>query len=259
MENNHLLGNDVDLLYGLALDLSENEVGALMTQRSVEAKRKAHQYMRMATTPNVTSKGSRAQMENKLLLLPSQLRHALKSGKAQISDATYYTTKSIVNQNGKIDMFLPSDDKREGFSNVNKAELETNRYFLLESIRLTASQIITFTTPGSYAPYDYVGDADYDTANIPTYILNGEWAFIVGSRTLFANQSTRVFAQTYMGVQAIQKGQFHLDNPKLVPPNVRIKFELSPCVSGTYTPTTYTTTQRHYIRVELMGSEILSF
>ncbi len=76
-------------------------------------------------TRDLTSKG---QFELRRQQLPPEIQKALKDARMQTVDAAIYTIKSIKDRSD-IDLMEASDDKKTGRTNLNRAQLDSGKYF----------------------------------------------------------------------------------------------------------------------------------
>ena len=83
-------------------------------------------------TKSLTSKG---QFELRRQQLPADVQKALKDARMQTVDAAIYTVKSIKDKSD-IDLMEASDDKKAGRTNLNRAQLDSGKYFLLTDVVL---------------------------------------------------------------------------------------------------------------------------
>jgi hypothetical protein len=106
---------------------------------------------------------------------------------------------------------LNADTKLSGITNVNSRKLEENNFFLLTSIIL---QTGTFTD----RPYDAV-------FGLPCReVLNGEFSLKNGDKVLVQPSSARIFDTSTRN--DVIRGEWKLDNPKFIAPQVEIIPEL---------------------------------
>jgi hypothetical protein len=106
---------------------------------------------------------------------------------------------------------LNADTKLAGITNVNSRKLEENNFFLLTAIILQ-------TGAYSSAPHDAVFD-------IPCReVLNGEFSLKNGDKVLIQPSSARVFDTSTRNT--VIPGEWKLDNPKFIAPQVEIIPEL---------------------------------
>ena len=143
-------------------------------------------------------------------MLPDHIRTAIAGGAIKIVNNAFYRIFDFsgLKQN---DLMLNADTKLSGVTNVNSRKLEENNFFLLTSIIL---QTGTFT------------DKPFDAAfGIPCReVLNGEFSLKNGDKVLVQPSSARIFDTTTRN--DLVRGEWRLDNPKFIAPQVEIIPEL---------------------------------
>jgi len=143
-------------------------------------------------------------------MLPDHIRRAIASNSIKIVNNAFYRIFDFsgLKQN---DLMLNADTKLSGVTNVNSRKLEENNFFLLTSIIL---QTGTFT------------DKPWDAAfGIPCReVLNGEFSLKNGDKVLIQPSSARIFDTSTLNT--LIRGEWHLDNPKFIAPQVEIIPEL---------------------------------
>jgi len=143
-------------------------------------------------------------------MLPEHIRKAIAGNAIKIVNNAFYRIFDFsgLKQN---DLMLNADTKLSGVTNVNSRKLEENNFFLLTSIVL---QTGTFTDK----PFDA-------TFGIPCReVLNGEFSLKNGDKVLVQPSSARAF-DTSTRNNAV-RGEWRLDNPKFIAPQVEIIPEL---------------------------------
>jgi hypothetical protein len=143
-------------------------------------------------------------------MLPEHIRKAIASNAIKIVNNAFYRIFdfSLLKQN---DLMLNADTKLSGVTNVNSRKLEENNFFLLTSIILQTGK---FT--------DKPHDAAFD---VPCReVLNGEFSLKNGDKVLIQPSSARRF-DTSTRNNAV-RGEWKLDNPKFIAPQVEIIPEL---------------------------------
>ena len=143
-------------------------------------------------------------------MLPEHIRRAIAGNAIKIVNNAFYRIFDFsgLKQN---DLMLNADTKLSGVTNVNSRKLEENNFFLLTSIIL---QTGTFTEK----PFDA-------TFGIPCReVLNGEFSLKNGDKVLVQPSSARVFDTSTLN--NVLRGEWRLDNPKFIAPQVEIIPEL---------------------------------
>jgi len=143
-------------------------------------------------------------------MLPEHIRKAIAGNAIKIVNNAFYRIFDFsgLKQN---DLMLNADTKLSGVTNVNSRKLEENNFFLLTSIIL---QTGTFTDK----PFDA-------TFGIPCReVLNGEFSLKNGDKVLVQPSSARAFDTSTQN--NVIRGEWRLDNPKFIAPQVEIIPEL---------------------------------
>ena len=143
-------------------------------------------------------------------MLPEHIRRAIAGNSIKIVNNAFYRIFDFsgLKQN---DLMLNADTKLSGVTNVNSRKLEENNFFLLTSIIL---QTGTFTDK----PFDA-------TFGIPCReVLNGEFSLKNGDKVLVQPSSARAFDTS--SLNNVIRGEWRLDNPKFIAPQVEIIPEL---------------------------------
>ncbi len=164
-------------------------------------------------TRNLTSKG---QFELRRQQLPPEIQKALKDARMQTVDAAIYTVKSIKDKSD-IDLMEASDDKKSGRTNLNRAQLDSGKYFLLTDIVLEYAH---------GASEDDVDPADFAFGQfaLPPQILNGTFEMTLGTKVIMPEISCAVFDDTDT---TKRKFQYKLANPKWLKPSMDITPKLN--------------------------------
>jgi hypothetical protein len=143
-------------------------------------------------------------------MLPEHIRRAIAANAIKIVNNAFYKVFDFsgLKQN---DLMLNADTKLAGVTNVNSRKLEENNFFLLTAIILQTGK---FT--------DKPHDAEFD---IPCReVLNGEFSLKNGDKILVQPSSARVFDTSTRN--NVIRGEWRLDNPKFIAPQVEIIPEL---------------------------------
>jgi hypothetical protein len=159
----------------------------------------------------ITGKGSRAEFEKRLNLLPQDIQKGLASQTLQAVDTAYYVVKSVAGSK-VIKMFKDDDNKVVGTANISSGKLEKGNYFLLHAIQLLG---------GAAEPGEDVGSVNFNM--IPDYVRNGEFEFKANGTVLIPNTSCEVFNTE--GKDTF-KGLLILDNPKIIRDQQGIEFNI---------------------------------
>jgi hypothetical protein len=171
-------------------------------------------------TKNLTSKG---QFELRRQQLPLDIQKALKDARMQTVDAAIYTVKSIKDKSD-IDLMEASDDKKTGRTNLNRAQLDSGKYFLLTDIVL------------EYAHGASEDDSDpslfaFGQFAFPPQITNGTFEMTLGTKVIVPEISCAIFDDSDT---TKRKFQYKLANPKWLKPSMDItpKLNMPKAISG---------------------------
>jgi len=164
-------------------------------------------------TRNLTSKG---QFELRRQQLPPEIQKALKDARMQTVDAAIYTVKSIKDKSD-IDLMEASDDKKSGRTNLNRAQLDSGKYFLLTDV------VLEYAHGASEEDID-PADFAFGQFALPPQILNGTFEMTLGTKVIMPEISCAVFDDTDT---TKRKFQYKLANPKWLKPSMDITPKLN--------------------------------
>jgi len=164
-------------------------------------------------TKNLTSKG---QFELRRQQLPAEIQKALKDARMQTVDAAIYTVKSIKDKSD-IDLMEASDDKKSGRTNLNRAQLDSGKYFLLTDV------VLEYAHGASEEDID-PADFAFGQFALPPQILNGTFEMTLGTKVIMPEISCAVFDDTDT---TKRKFQYKLANPKWLKPSMDITPKLN--------------------------------
>ncbi len=171
-------------------------------------------------TESLTSKG---QFELRRGQLPKDIQKALREARMQTVDIGIYAIKSIANKSD-IDLMEASDDKKAGRTNLNRAQLDSNKYFLLTAIVLEYAH-------GSSEEDNDPADFAFGQFALPPAIINGTFEMTLGTKVILPEISCGMFDDTNTNKR---KFLLKLDNPKWLKPSMDItpKLSMPKAVSG---------------------------
>ena len=171
-------------------------------------------------TKDLTSKG---QFELRRQQLPAEIQKALKDARMQTVDAAIYTVKSIKDKSD-IDLMEASDDKKAGVTNLNRAQLDSGKYFLLTDV------VLEYAHGSSEDDSDPSGFA-FGQFVLPPAIINGTFEMTLGTKVILPEISCAVFDDTDT---TKRKFQYKLANPKWLKPSMDItpKLNMPKAVTG---------------------------
>ncbi len=164
-------------------------------------------------TKDLTSKG---QFELRRQQLPPEVQKALKDARMQTVDAAIYTVKSIKDKSD-IDLMEASDDKKSGRTNLNRAQLDSGKYFLLTDVVLEYAH-------GSAEADNDPADFAFGQFALPPQILNGTFEMTLGTKVIIPEISCAVFDDTD---STKRKFLYKLANPKWLKPSMDITPKLN--------------------------------
>ena len=159
-------------------------------------------------TKSLTSKG---QFELRRGQLPTDIQKALKDARMQTVDAAIYTVKSIKDKSD-IDLMEASDDKKAGRTNLNRAQLDSGKYFLLTDIVLEYAH-------GASDDDDDPSDFSFGQFAFPPQLTNGTFEMTLGTKVIVPEMSCAVFDDSD---NTKRKFQYKLANPKWLKPSMDI-------------------------------------
>ncbi|UZO79749.1 hypothetical protein NBT05_12400 [Aquimarina sp. ERC-38] len=148
---------------------------------------------------------------DRLHLLPGHIQSALAKGKAQISDAPYYSTSEM--RGTRSELIKLSTPEELGLTNIDNGKLNKDRYLTLSGIRLLFDK-------------DAINGSFTDT--FPAGLLNGEWEMSLNGQKIFEKQPVRRFFDGFYGYNSDKPfGLYVLNNPKIIAPQTPIEFNIN--------------------------------
>jgi hypothetical protein len=196
-----------------------NESRKRAVRRSYNAGAKST-AVKTGLTRDLTSKG---QFELRRSQLPQDIQKALKEARMQTVDAAIYTVKSITDRSD-IDLMEASDDKKTGRTNLNRAQLDSGKYFLLTDIVLEYAH-------GQSEEDDNPANFSFGQFALPPEIVNGTFEMTLGTKVIVPEISCGVFEDSDT---TKRKFLYKLANPKWLKPSMDItpKLNMHRAVSG---------------------------
>ena len=189
--------------YNLLGAMNENEFLQALDMAGPNEKKRMFRRMQQQSrsVSAITGKGSRAEFEKRLNLLPGDIQQGLANQTLQAVDTAYYVVRYIAGS--KVFKMLKDDDNKVvGTSNISSAKLEKGNHFLLHGIQLLGGTAEANETMGSV-----------NFVMIPDYVRNGNFEFKANGTVLIPNTSCEVFNTE--GKDSFQ-GLLILDNPKMI-------------------------------------------
>lgn len=152
----------------------------------------------------------RKQFLERIHLLPKDIQMALMKGKAQISDAPYYSTGEI--RGTRSEVIKLSNSEEIGITNIDNGKLNKDRHFILSGIRLL---------------YDAEAALGTFTQGYPVQLLNAEWELELNNKKVFEKMPIRKFFDGIFGYDVHKPfGMYILNNPKVINPQTPIEFNI---------------------------------
>ena len=199
--------------YNLLGAMNENEFLQALDMAGPNEKKRMFRRMQQQSrsVSAITGKGSRAEFEKRLNLLPGDIQQGLANQTLQAVDTAYYVVRSIAGSK-VVKMLKDDDNKVVGVSNISSAKLEKGNHFLLHGIQLLGGTAEANETMGSV-----------NFVMIPDYVRNGNFEFKANGTVLIPNTSCEVFNTE--GKDSFQ-GLLILDNPKMIRDQQPIEFNI---------------------------------
>jgi hypothetical protein len=171
-------------------------------------------------TRDLTSKG---QFELRRQQLPPEIQKALKDARMQTVDAAIYTIKNIKDRSD-VDLMEASDDKKTGRTNLNRAQLDSGKYFLLTDIVLEYAH-------GSSEDDSDPADFAFGQFAFPPQMINGTFEMTLGTKVIVPEISCAVFDDSDTNKR---KFLYKLANPKWLKPSMDItpKLNMPKAITG---------------------------
>jgi hypothetical protein len=199
--------------YNLLGAMNEDEFLSALDMAGANEKRRMFRRLQQQSrsAAAITGKGSRAEFEKRMNLLPADIQQGLAKQTLQAVDTAYYVVRSIAGSK-VVKMFKDDDTKVVGVSNISSGKLEKGNHFLLHAIQLQG---------GTAEPNATVGSVNFGV--IPDYVRNGEFEFKGNGTVLLPLTSCEVF--NTQGKDTFQ-GLLILDNPKMISDQRPIEFNI---------------------------------
>ena len=153
----------------------------------------------------------RKQFLERVNKLPQEMQKALIEGKAQISDAPYYSTAEI--KGTRAELIKVSVSEKLGITNIDNGKLNKDRHLTLSALRLL---------------YDAKAENGNFTDPFPSNLLNGEWELSLNGKKVFEKMPIRKFFDGFYGYNIHKPfGLYLLNNPKQVEPQTPLEFNVN--------------------------------
>ena len=170
-----------------------------------------HTGLKNAVKGEMGASRFRKQFLERVHLLPKDIQMALKSGKAQISDAPYYATAEIKGTRSELIKLSVSEEL--GITNLDNGKLGKDRHLTVSGIRLLFDS-------------NAIDGAFTDT--FPADLMNGEWEMELNGKKVFEKQPMRRFFDGFYGYNTQKPfGLYVLNNPKTINPQTPIEFNVN--------------------------------
>ena len=180
--------------------------------------------VKVGLTKHLTSKG---EFELRRQQLPADVQKALKEARLQTVDGAIYTIKSVKDRSD-IDLMEASDDKKSGVTNINRAQLDSGKYFLLTDIVLEYAH-------GADANDNNPADFEFGQSALPAQIINGTFEMTLGTKVIVPEMSAGIFDDSD---STKRKFKYKLANPKWLRPAMDItpKLNMTKAITGVDNP-----------------------
>lgn len=229
--NEYFLDNEA-ALSGLA-GFTDEQIMGMGAEKIRQVVRKA-----AANLPGAQIAPARANFINRIGLLNKNVQAGLKTNNLQGVDSALHVIKTIGSL-ASVKMFVDSDTKVSGLCMVNGGKLELDEEMVVSEIQLLyglhASTPITTAALAGAAVWGPLTDA----------LMLGQFEFKVGNKTLIPWMSMRVFKSDHTLVNATtdqsyayaissgnEVGVYKLANPKIIPAQTTIEFNMEWNVAG---------------------------
>ena len=233
MDLNQILGTEYDGVMGAADEAAM--VDAVEQGGRPAITKVVRHSKRMSKQVASNGKGSRAEMEKRLQLLPKDIQGALASQSMQFVDTFFYTAKDI-STSKVVKMLRDDDNKVVGECNISSAKLEKGNYFLLHELQL----LYGVADAGETKPFK----VNFNV--LPDFLRNGEFEMKAQGTVIIPATSMEMFFTD--GCTRMVKGVYKLDNPKIIRDQQTIELNLE---WGALAP------ERAWVKAILRGTSIV--
>lgn len=149
-----------------------------------------------------------AQVQSRLNMMPPVFANGLSTGAMQIRKQHPYAVKGLATGDQLVKMFMSTDVKEDGKTNVQAGKLDSNTLLYLQGIRLL---------------YRKAGTKTF-TTSLPDELKNGEFTLKMGDFTLLENAPVSQFRADE--TEQEQGGYFDLGAPRFVESQIAIDFDI---------------------------------
>ncbi len=201
--------NNIGALLGIdGNDVSQELLGALRALPPIRRQMAVNKL----TTPQASSRGSRAEMEKHFKELPKHIKDELAKGNLRLADALIYSIKPVTSKT--IKMFETQDDKEIGLRNISNAKLPKNQALLVSGIVLLAGV-------SADATKDAIMSTSYGKLEDFPAIANGESNLKANKKIIMPETSNNFFKTA--GIATLPVGYYKLANPRLIHDDIQIE------------------------------------
>lgn len=185
-----------------------------MAVKTLERKNKSNTIqIRKSDTKDMTGK---AKFEKRISQIENDdIRKGLATGQYTIADFEVYAVKQA--DSDTVDMFLSSDDRASGVTNINKGQLNNREAMLVTHIAFQEG--VAAAPTGNPA----VDGATVDFKKITSNTANGDFNFKNGQKIFSERASMDIFKRGES--EALRNGEIELEVPKLIQEAKDIIFE----------------------------------
>ena len=201
--------NNIGALLGIdGNDVSQELLGALKALPPIRRQMAVNKL----TTPQASSKGSRAEMEKHFKELTNHIKDELAKGNLSLADDLIYSIKPVTSKT--IKMFETQDDKEIGLRNISNAKLPKNQALLVSGIVLLAGV-------SADATKDAIMSTSYGKLEDFPAIANGESNLKANKKIIMPETSNNFFKTA--GIATLPVGYYKLANPRLIHDDIQIE------------------------------------
>lgn len=149
-----------------------------------------------------------SEFTSRMRQIEPNLAEALVNGQVKVVDSVIYSAKSL-EASTTVELMEAADQKKVGFRNLNKRQLEANTYFLLTGIQLLVGTKANASDPESSVSFSVMDDPK---------LFNGEFELKQGDKILFPRNSMEIFRAASGIDRKPFAGYYRLECPKMLIP-----------------------------------------
>lgn len=218
----------VDVINGLGAHRNHPRYKEAMSRAIKTLARRNKRNTVQIRKPDTKSMTGKAKFEKRMSQIENEdIRNGLATGKYTIADFEIYAIKKA--DSDTVDMFLSSDDRASGVTNINKGQLNNREAMLITHVAFQEGIVATPTGD------EKVDGASTDFGKITKNTANGDYNFKNGQKIFNERSSMDVFKIDEGN--GLRKGEVELEVPKLIQEAKDIIFETK--LPGTPPANTY--------------------